>query len=82
MSLVLPVEMAAMKEKSETFFIECYIIELRTDTIYLCACDEDIDIGEFAIIRSPLWETEYSIVLPTDMFTLSSLSGDCTKNCF
>ncbi len=42
MAMVLPVSMQEMKEKNETFFIELYIIKLRTGMTYIAACDEDI----------------------------------------
>ena len=42
MAITLPVCMKEMKESAQTFFIELYTIELRTGTIYLAACDEDI----------------------------------------
>lgn len=42
MAITLPVCMKKMKESAQTFFIELYTIELRTGTIYLAACDEDI----------------------------------------
>ena len=40
--MVLPVAMAEAKEQRETFFLECYIVELPTQVLYLVAADEDI----------------------------------------
>ena len=42
MSDVLPVKMSQMKDSGETFFIELYIINLRSGTSYIAATDEDI----------------------------------------
>lgn len=42
MAVTLPVCMSEMKDSAQTFFIELYTIELRTSTVRLAACDEDI----------------------------------------
>lgn len=38
----LPVQMSTAKNSGSTFFIEVYVLELRTGTSYIAACDEDI----------------------------------------
>lgn len=38
----LPIQMSAAKNAGNTFFIELYILELRTGVSYIAACDEDI----------------------------------------
>lgn len=40
--IVLPQKMSEMKDSDATFFIELYIVNLKTGTIYLAATDTDI----------------------------------------
>lgn len=40
--IILPQKMSEMKDSDATFFIELYIINLKTGTIYLAATDTDI----------------------------------------
>lgn len=54
MAITLPVCMKKMKESAQTFFIELYTIELRTGTIYLAACDEDIEYHGNKYIAVPI----------------------------
>ena len=53
MSVVLPVKMSEMKEKSETFFIELDSIKLRTGMTYIAACDEDVTYDGQTFIAVP-----------------------------
>ena len=50
---VLPVSMKEKASSSETFFIEMYIVELRTGTMYLCATDVDIEYNGNRYIAVP-----------------------------
>lgn len=50
----LPVCMNEMKDKGNTFFIELYTIALRTGTIHLAACDEDIVFDGVRYIAVPI----------------------------
>ena len=50
----LPVCMSEMKDKGKTFFIELYTIALRTGTINLAACDEDIVLDGVRYIAVPI----------------------------
>lgn len=52
--ITLPVCMAEAKEKNSSFFIELYIIELRTGTIRLAACDEDIRFAGETYMAVPI----------------------------
>lgn len=40
--IILPQKMSEMKDSDATFFIELYIVNLKTGTIYLAATDTDI----------------------------------------
>lgn len=40
--IILPQKMSEMKDSDATFFIELYIVKLKTGTIYLAATDTDI----------------------------------------
>lgn len=42
MSDVLPVSMSTAKEQEENFFIELYVLQLRTGVVRIAACDENI----------------------------------------
>lgn len=76
---ILPVSMAEMKEKNETFFIELYILELRTGTTYIAACDEDIEFAGNRYIAVP-FERE-NVVRSMDNITdsVSVTFGDCDE---
>ena len=49
----VPVKMAEEKEKESPFFIELYVLELRTGTSYIAAADEDITIGDTVFTAIP-----------------------------
>jgi hypothetical protein len=51
--IILPVKMQEMKDSNETFFIELYIINLPSGTIYLAATDEDIMFNGTKYIAVP-----------------------------
>lgn len=42
----IPVKMAEAKETNAPFFVEVYVLKLRTGTSYIAAADEDITIGD------------------------------------
>ena len=42
---ILPISMAAAKEQSSSFFIELYVLHLKTGIIRICNCDEVITFG-------------------------------------
>lgn len=51
--MIAPVSLQQMKDKGETFFIELYEVTLRTGTIYLAACDEDIEFNGHTYVAVP-----------------------------
>lgn len=69
----VPVSLQQMKDKGETFFIELYEIALRTGTIYLAACDEDIEFNGHTYTAVPFerGEISKSIDQVTDQCTVS-----------
>lgn len=69
----VPVTLQRMKDKGETFFIELYEIALRTGTIYLAACDEDIEFNGQTYTAVPFerGEISKSIDQVTDQCTVS-----------
>lgn len=71
--MAVPVSLQQMKDKGETFFIELYEIALRTGTIYLAACDEDIEFNGHTYIAVPFerGEISKSIDQVTDQCTVS-----------
>lgn len=71
--MTVPVSLQKMKDKGETFFIELYEIALRTGTIYLAACDEDIEFNGNTYIAVPFerGEISKSIDQVTDQCTVS-----------
>ncbi len=71
--MTIPVSLQQMKDKGETFFIELYEIALRTGTIYLAACDEDIEFNGQTYIAVPFerGEISKSIDQVTDQCTIS-----------
>lgn len=71
--MTVPVSLQQMKDKGETFFIELYEIALRTGTIYLAACDEDIEFNgqTYTAIPFERGEISKSIDQVTDQCTVS-----------
>ena len=69
----VPISLQQMKDKGETFFIELYEIALRTGTIYLAACDEDIEFNGQTYTAVPFerGEISKSIDQVTDQCTVS-----------
>ena len=53
MSIVLPVCMAKAKESKNPFFIELYILNLRTGVTRLAACDENIVFAGETYLATP-----------------------------
>ena len=70
MSVVLPVKMQEMKEKNETFFIELYVIKLRTGMSYIAACDEDI-----------VYDGTKFIAIPFERESLTRSMDNITDSC-
>ena len=54
MSIVLPVCMAKAKESNNPFFIELYILNLRTGVTRLAACDENITFAGETYLAVPV----------------------------
>ena len=50
---ILPVSMSTMKDSGETFFIELYVLELRTGTSYIAATDENIVFNGITFLAVP-----------------------------
>lgn len=48
-----PVEMQKAKESQSPFFIELYILELRTGISYIAACDEDVEFNGNTFVAVP-----------------------------
>lgn len=71
--MIIPVSLQQMKDKGETFFIELYEVALRTGTIYLAACDEDIEFNGHTYIAVPFERGDIakSIDQVTDQCTVS-----------
>ena len=71
--MVVPVSLQQMKDSEETFFIELYEVALRTGTIYLAACDEDIEFNGHTYMAIPFerGEISKSIDQVTDQCTVS-----------
>lgn len=53
-----PVEMQKAKETQAPFFIELYILQLRTGISYIAACDEDIEFDGNTYIAIPFSREE------------------------
>lgn len=51
--VILPQKMSEMKDSDKTFFIELYIVKLKTGTIYLSATDTDITFRGQTYIAIP-----------------------------
>lgn len=71
--VTLPVCMAEAKEKNSSFFIELYIIELKSGTIRLAACDEDIRFAGDTYMAVPIQRESVTRSMDniTDSCTLS-----------
>ena len=78
--MTIPVSLQQMKDKGETFFIELYEVSLRTGTIYLAACDEEIEFNGHTYIAVPFerGEISKSIDQVTDQCSISI--GDIDDN--
>ena len=48
-----PVRISELKDKGSTFFIELYVLELRSGISYVAACDEDIVFDDKTFIAIP-----------------------------
>ena len=48
-----PVRISELKDKGSTFFIEVYVLELRSGISYVAACDEDIVFDDKTFIAIP-----------------------------
>ena len=69
--LILPVNMKKAAESGNPFFIELYIISLRTTTLYLAACDEDITFAGNKYFAVPIKRDELNK-------SLDSITNDCS----
>ncbi len=58
MSVTLPACMQKEKESGNPFFIELYILELRTGTLRLAACDENVVYNDMEYLAIPFQRGE------------------------
>ena len=75
---VLPVKMQEAKDKGQAFFLEIYLVELRTQKLWLVAADEDIDwdghhFTAVPVKRGTITKSMDNIVSEVDLEV-----GDCT----
>lgn len=56
----LPVDMTEAKDSVSSFFIELYVLQLRTGTSYIAACNEDIVFQGKTFIAIPIERDEIS----------------------
>ena len=71
MSVVLPVSMQSAIASNEVFFIELYTIQLRTFTLRIAACDEDITYAGNVYTAIPVQRD-------TTERSMDSIINDCT----
>lgn len=71
MSVVLPVSMSTAIASNETFFIELYTIELRTFTLRIAACDENIEYNGNTYTAIPIQRENIER-------SMDSIVNDCT----
>ena len=71
MSVILPVSMQQAIAANETFFIELYTIELRTFTLRIAACDEDITYNGNVYTAIPIQRENVER-------SMDSITNDCT----
>ena len=69
--LILPVSMKEAAQSGNPFFIELYVISLRTTTLFLAACDEDITFAGQKYIAVPVKREELNK-------SLDSITNDCS----
>ena len=69
--MILPVSMKKASEEGNPFFIDIYIIHLRTTTLRLCACDEDLYLNGEKYIAVPIQREDIEK-------SIDSIVNDCT----
>ena len=78
MSVVLPVCMAQAKESKNPFFIELYILNLRTGISRLAACDEDIVFAGEKYMAVPFQRGDIGRNLDTINDSIEISLADCS----
>lgn len=78
MSVVLPVSMQEAKDSGNPFFIELYIINLRTGTMYLAACDENIVFNGQTFVGVPFQRGEITKTMDNIVDSCEITLGDCS----
>lgn len=80
MSVQLPVRMKEMKDSGETFFIELYVIHLRTDTLYIAATDENITFNGQTYVAVPFERQSITLSMDNIVDSCEISLGDCDEN--
>jgi len=78
MSVVLPVVMKTEKDSGNPFFIELYTINLRTGTMRLAACDENITFGGKEYFGVPFQRGEITKTTDNIVDSCEISLGDCS----
>ena len=78
MSIVLPVCMAKAKESNNPFFIELYILNLRTGVTRLAACDENITFAGETYLAVPVQRGDIGRNLDTINDAVEISIADCS----
>ncbi|SFB10904.1 baseplate hub domain-containing protein [Selenomonas ruminantium] len=78
MSIVLPVCMAKAKESKNPFFIELYILNLRTGVTRLAACDENIVFAGETYLAAPFQRGDIGRNLDTINDSVEISMADCS----
>lgn len=78
--MTLPVCMTEAKEKDSSFFLELYQIELRTQTIYIVAADEDIKYKDQIFTAIPFKRGEITRSIDSINNEVTVELGDCTDD--
>ncbi|BAL85090.1 hypothetical protein SELR_pSRC300170 (plasmid) [Selenomonas ruminantium subsp. lactilytica TAM6421] len=78
MSVVLPVCMAKAKESGNPFFIELYILNLRTGITRLAACDENIEFAGATYLAVPFQRGDIARNLDTINDSVNISVADCS----
>ena len=78
MSITLPVCMAKAKESNNPFFIELYILNLRTGVTRLAACDENITFAGETYLAVPVQRGDIGRNLDTINDAVEISLADCS----
>ena len=78
MSVSLPICMAQEKESGNPFFIELYVIELRTGVLRLAACDENVIYNGMEYIAVPFQRGDVKRSKDNITDSVEITLGDCS----